>query len=79
MANEDDVILLTLTLRMTTAQVVQTSDNVNNNSPIHDYVHPGDHTQPTYEAVYPPTFFVTDCKITRCSSKNVFCNSSLIT
>ena len=33
---------------MTTAQVVETSVIVNN-SPIQDYVHPGDHTQPTYE------------------------------
>ena len=34
---------------MTTAQVVETSVTVNNNSPIQDYVHPDDHTQPTYE------------------------------
>ena len=33
---------------MTTAQVVETSVIVNNN-PIQDYVHPDDHTQPTYE------------------------------
>ena len=33
---------------MTTAQVVETSVTVNN-SPIQDYVHPDDHTQPTYE------------------------------
>ena len=32
---------------MTTAQVVEASDTVNNNSPIRDYVHPDDHTQPT--------------------------------
>ena len=32
---------LTLTLRMTTAQVVETSVTVNNNSPIQDYVAPG--------------------------------------
>ena len=31
---------------MTTAQVVETSDTVNNNSPIQDYVHPDDQTQP---------------------------------
>ena len=35
-----DVIQLTLTLKMTTAQVVETSVTVNNNSPIQDYVHP---------------------------------------
>ena len=34
---------------MNTAQVVETSVTVNNNSPIQDYVHPVDHVQPTYE------------------------------
>ena len=34
---------------MTTAQVVETSVTVNNNSPIRDYVHPDDQTQPTFE------------------------------
>ena len=46
-----DVIQLTLTLKMTTAQVVETSVTVNNNSPIQDYVHPDDQTQPTFEIV----------------------------
>ena len=32
---------------MTTAQVVETSVTVNNNSAIQNYVHPGDQTQPT--------------------------------
>ena len=40
-----DVIQLTLTLKMTSAQVVETSVTVNNNSPIQDFVHPNDHTQ----------------------------------
>ena len=44
-----DVIQLTLTLKMTTAQVAETSVTVNNNSPIQDYVHPDDQTQPTLE------------------------------
>ena len=44
-----EVIQLTLTLKMTTAQVVETSVTVNNNSPIQDYVHPDDETQPTFE------------------------------
>ena len=35
-----------LTLKMTTAQVVEPSVTVNNNSPIQDYVHPDDQTQP---------------------------------
>ena len=34
---------------MTTAQVVETSVTVNNNSPIQDYVHSDDHPKPTYE------------------------------
>ena len=34
---------------MTTAQVVETSVTVNNKSPIQDYVHPDDQTQPTFE------------------------------
>ena len=44
-----NVIQLTLTLKMTTAQVVETSVTVNNNSPIQDYIHPDDETQPTFE------------------------------
>ena len=43
------MIQLTLTLKMTTAQVVETSVTVNNNSPIQDYVHPEDQRQPTFE------------------------------
>ena len=45
----DNLIQLTLTLKMTTTQVVEKSVTVNNNSPIEDYVHPDDYTQPTYE------------------------------
>ena len=37
------------TLKMTTAQVVETSVTVNNNSPIQDYVPPYDQTQPTLD------------------------------
>jgi len=43
------VVQLTLTLKTTTAQVVETSVIVNNNSPIQDYVHPDDQTQPNLE------------------------------
>ena len=39
-----DVIQLTMT-----AQVVETSVNVNNNSSIQDYVYSDDETQPTFE------------------------------
>ena len=39
-SKKEDVIQLTLTVKMTTAQVVETSVTVNNNSPIQDYVHP---------------------------------------
>ena len=35
--------------KMTTAQVVETLVTVSNNSPIQDYVHPNDQTQPTFE------------------------------
>ena len=38
-----------LNRKMITAQVVETSVTVNNNSPIQDYVHPDDQTQPTFE------------------------------
>ena len=40
---------LTLTLKITTAQVVEASVTVNNNSSIQDYVHPDNQTQPTFE------------------------------
>ena len=43
-----ELIQITLTLKMTTAQVAETSVTANN-SPIQDYVHRDDHTQPTYE------------------------------
>ena len=43
------MIQLTLTLKMTTAQVVETPVTVNNNSPIQDYIHPDNQTQPTFE------------------------------
>ena len=44
-----DVIQLTMTLKTTAAQVVETSVTVNNNSPIQNYIHPDNHTQPTNE------------------------------
>ena len=44
------MIQLTLTRKMTTAQVVETLLTVNNNSPIQDYLHPDDQTQPTFES-----------------------------
>ena len=36
-------------LKMTTAQAVKTSVTVINSSPIQDYVHPDDQTQPSFE------------------------------
>ena len=59
------MIQLTLTLKMTTAQVVETSVTVNNNSPIQDYVHPDDQTQPTFEMTpgfKPFTDLITCCR-----------------
>ena len=44
------MIQLTLTLKMTIAQVVETSVTVNNNSPIQDYVHSDDQTEPTFKS-----------------------------
>ena len=44
-----DVMQLTLTLKMTTAQVVETLVTVNNNNPIQDYVDPDDQTQPSFQ------------------------------
>ena len=46
-----DVIQLTLTLKMTTAQVVKTSVTVNNNSPIQDFI-PDHQTRPTFEIIF---------------------------
>ena len=43
------MIQLTLTLKMTTAKVVETSVTVNNNSPTQDYFYADDQTQPTFE------------------------------
>ena len=43
------VMIIPLTLKVTTAQVVKTPVTVNRNSPIQDYVHADNHTQPTYE------------------------------
>ena len=40
--------LCTLTLKMTTAQVVETSVTVNN-CPIRDFIHPDDHVPPNFE------------------------------
>ena len=37
---------------MTTAQVVEMSVTVNNNSPIQDYIHPDDQTQLTFEYLF---------------------------
>ena len=42
---------------MTNAQVVETSVTDNNNSPIQDYVHPDDQTQPTFDISEQRTVF----------------------
>lgn len=39
---------LTLSLKMTSAQVVETSVTAVNNSPIQDYCHPDNNASPTY-------------------------------
>lgn len=43
------MIQFTLTLKMTTAQVVKRSVTVDNNSPIKYYVYSDDQTQPIFE------------------------------
>ena len=58
------MIQLTLTLKVTTSQVVETSVTVNNNSPIQDYVHSDDHAQPSYEMTYGLKYFTIIKKIT---------------
>ena len=70
-----DVIELTLTLKMTTGQVVETSITANNNSPIQDYVHPDDQTQPTFEKTpgfKPFTTIKSLFLIITCSGKIIF-------
>ena len=42
---------------MTTAQVVETSVTVNNNSPTQDYVHPDNQTQPSFVLILIWYFF----------------------
>ena len=55
---------------MTTAQVVETSVTVNNNSPIQDYVHLDDQTQPIEKNLQSETYFNNvglfslNCKLT---------------
>ena len=62
-----DMIQLSLILKMTTAQVVEMSVTVNNNSPIEDYVHPDNQTQPTFEMT--PRFkpFTVLCNQLQCT------------
>ena len=43
------VIFRVKVMKMTTAQVVETSVTVNNKGPIQDYVHPDNQTQPTFK------------------------------
>ena len=69
------VIQLTLTLKMTTAQVVEMSVTVNKNSPIQDYIHPDDHTQPTLEMTPGLKPFTETCRWAKIRST---CNWSFI-
>ena len=48
--------------KMTTAQVVETSETVNNNSPLQDYGYPDDHTEHTLKALF-IMFFLTTCRV----------------
>ena len=73
-----DVIQLSLTLKITTAQVAETSVTVNNNSPFPDCVHPDDHTQPTYEMIsgFKPYKVLIHVKLTS-FQPSVLCSSSI--
>ena len=64
------VNVVKLTLKMTTAQVVETSVTVNNNSPIQDYVHPDDQTQPFVNVVLAILSVVQYCYISFYYSAN---------
>ena len=55
-----DIVQLTLTLKMTTAQVVEISATFNYNSPIQDSAHPDNHIPPVYEWILGKTFQYND-------------------
>ena len=56
---------------MTTTQVVEMSVTVNKNSPIQDYVHPHNHTQPNYEMTPGLKSFPETCSSEQKSEVNV--------
>ena len=62
----------TLTLKMTTAQVVETSVTANDNCPIQDYVHPDDQTQLTFEMTpgFKPFTIITFIGVTHNGADN---------
>ena len=68
----------TLTLKGTTAQVVETSVTINNNrlSPIQDYIHPEDHTQPSYRKTILPMY--TDWASKQAKSSNFLISNILV-
>ena len=66
------MIQLTLTLKVTTAGVVEASVTVNN-SPIQDYDHPDDYASPTYEMTPGVQIFHTSVPVTR-DRENKFVN-----
>ena len=72
------MIQLTLTLKMTTAQVFETSVTVSNNSPIQDYVHPDDQTQPTFSGGFwtPGVTAFFDVRVTHVNSRSNHCKST---
>ena len=48
---QENLYTIHLTLKMTSAQVVQTSVKVTTNSPFQDYTHPDDHNLRTYISI----------------------------
>ena len=73
-----DVMQLTLTLNMTTAHVVETSVTVNNNSPVQDYVHPDDQTQPTFEMTpgFKPFTHIKNLTHTYCIDAQIYASTA---
>ena len=64
------------TLKITTAQVVNTSVTVNNNSPIQEHDHPDDHTQPTeYEMT--PGFKPFTIENALCTFRSCHCKTPI--
>ena len=52
-----------MTLKMTSAQVVETSVNINNNSSLQNYTNPDDHTQQTNVYIGMFQLVLNECRV----------------